>query len=244
MAVIGPTGWSGRDVSLVAGFEPVWPVEPAMQRRPARTPLVLVACSRARHAGGSCCTTTRQNTHKIEEREVLYRWHPWFGRVVRVDAVIEKGGGFVCRCCTAGEPSSRCLELPAWMFDRAACTLTRSDEEPIAELAALHGLRVLLSDIVHGPASSNAPVLGATSGSHDQNRRASHATRSRASSSAAKHRPAARSVRPPEERHEGADTRVGGAASANPHRTDGVDDAPDPGSRSRRRLVSDRGGAS
>jgi hypothetical protein len=119
------------------------------------------------NAAGDHCTTRRRNAHRIEDREVLYRWHPWFGRVVRVDGVIEKDGGDVFRCCAGGELSSRSLELPAWMFDRATCTLTRSTRAPAADLAALSALRRLLNDLGRRPADvaaiSNAPVSGAAS---------------------------------------------------------------------------------
>jgi hypothetical protein len=63
----------------------------------------------------------RDNTHKIEELEVLYPWHPWFGRVVHVHEVIDQLAGGVVRCSPDGDPSRRWLELPQWMFERAAC---------------------------------------------------------------------------------------------------------------------------
>ena len=68
------------------------------------------------------CTKRRDNAHKVEELEVLYRWHPWFGRVVHVHEVIEAG---VLHCSPDGDASRRCLELPKWMFDRATCLRER-----------------------------------------------------------------------------------------------------------------------
>src|SRR5262249_10961652 len=53
---LAPTGWSRWNVSLRLAVAPAWPSEPvraaqpATRRRRAGTPLVLVACSRARHA--------------------------------------------------------------------------------------------------------------------------------------------------------------------------------------------------
>ena len=47
------------------------------------------------------CRTRRRNAHRTgeaEEREVLYRWHPWSGRVVRVHEVVAKEAGAVLRC--------------------------------------------------------------------------------------------------------------------------------------------------
>src|SRR5271169_6283609 len=79
-------------------------------------------------AQGACaphCTRRRDNAHKIEELEVLYQWHPWFGRVVHVHEVIEQRAGGVLRCSPDGDASRRWLELPQWMFDRAACLAIR-----------------------------------------------------------------------------------------------------------------------
>lgn len=68
-----------------------------------------------------CCTIERQNTHVNDRREVLYRWHPWFGRTVYVHEVIDKPGVAVFRCNLTGCRSDRSLEVPFWMFDRVAC---------------------------------------------------------------------------------------------------------------------------
>src|SRR6201987_2398443 len=84
-------------------------------------------------AQGACaphCTRRRDNAHKIEELEVLYRWHPWFGRVVHVHEVIEQRAGGVFRCSPDGDASRRWLELPQWMFDRTACLAIRMAAAP------------------------------------------------------------------------------------------------------------------
>jgi hypothetical protein len=96
----------------------------------ARRPPVLVVCSQERHAGGSCCTTRLQNTHGTEEREVLYPWHPWVGCIVQIHKVVEKASGNVARCSREGAAVCRALELPTWMFDRAACAPMRMDARP------------------------------------------------------------------------------------------------------------------
>jgi len=59
---------------------------------------------------------TAHKTDKVEERGVLYPWHPWVGCVVLVHDVIEKADGVVLRCSRDGEATVRWLELPAWMF--------------------------------------------------------------------------------------------------------------------------------
>jgi len=165
-----------------------WPAERvgvaqlAMRRAPARTPPGPEPGSRSRHAGEPYCTTRRGNAHntdKAEEREVLYPWHPWVGCVVVVHEVIEKAGGVVLRCCRDGEATGRWLELPAWMFDRAACLAMQVARRPRADLAALSVLSALLAETVgcDGRASSsNTPVSGSAREPCDQNPGDAHAT--------------------------------------------------------------------
>src|SRR6266536_5743714 len=71
------------------------------------------------------CTTRLRNTHRTEEREVLYPWHPWSGCLVRIHEVVEKAAGDVVRCSHAGDPLGLWQELPVWMLDRAACAPMR-----------------------------------------------------------------------------------------------------------------------
>jgi hypothetical protein len=86
-----------------------------------------VFASRVPDADGADYTRRRDNTHKIEEHEVLYPWHPWVGRVVHVREVIEKRAGGVLHCSLDGSASARWLELPKWMFDRAASLSMRME---------------------------------------------------------------------------------------------------------------------
>ena len=106
--------------------------------------------------------------------------------------------GDVFRCNCDDGAVDRWLELPAWMFDRTACASTHASIFPLVEVAALRALRRLLTDQMRDPqavgASLNAPILGSVLGSHDQNRRESHATGEQASSSASKRERAVRSV--------------------------------------------------
>jgi hypothetical protein len=81
--------------------------------------LQVLGCQ-SRYAGAPRCTRRRDNAHKIEEREILYPWHPWFGRVVHGREVIEERAGGILHCSLDGNASGRWLELPQWMFDRAA----------------------------------------------------------------------------------------------------------------------------
>jgi len=79
-----------------------------------------VSANRGSNAGARHCTKQGDNAHKFEELEVLYRWHPWFGRVLHVHEVIDRQGGGVLHCSPDGDAARRWLELPKWrMFDRA-----------------------------------------------------------------------------------------------------------------------------
>src|SRR5438309_9872573 len=111
------------------------------------------------------CTRRRDNAHKIEELEVLYQWHPWFGRVVHVHEVIEQRAGGVLHCSADGDASRRWLELPQWMFDRAACLAIRMAASPRVDTAALIALKTCLADAsgagLCGDPLSNASASGA-----------------------------------------------------------------------------------
>jgi hypothetical protein len=71
------------------------------------------------------CTTRLGNTHGTEFRELLYPWHPWFALWVGVHEAIEKSDTIVFRCNLSGSDADRWLEVPAWMFERSACTKVR-----------------------------------------------------------------------------------------------------------------------
>ena len=92
------------------------------------------------------CTKRRDNAHKIEELEVLYPWHPWFGRVIHIHEVIEQRAGGVLHCSLDGDASRRWLELPKWMFDRATCLAIRLAVSPRVDTAALIALKACLGD--------------------------------------------------------------------------------------------------
>jgi hypothetical protein len=100
----------------------------------------------SRFAGAPRYTRRRDNTHKIEEREVLYPWHPWFGRIVHAREVIEKRAGGILHCSLDGSASARWLELPKWMFDRAASLSMRMEVSPRVDSAALTALKTCLVD--------------------------------------------------------------------------------------------------
>src|SRR5215469_9930455 len=109
----------------------------------ARLPAQVDRAEPPCRAQGACapgCTRRRDNAHKIEELEVLYQWHPWFGRVVHVHEVIEQRASGVLRCSPDGDASRRWLELPQWMFDRAACLAIRMAASTACRYCGAHNL--------------------------------------------------------------------------------------------------------
>jgi hypothetical protein len=58
-------------------------------------------------------TSRKRNTHITESREVLYRWHPWFGRMAWIFNVVEKNGQAVVRCALDPLETARVSEVIA-----------------------------------------------------------------------------------------------------------------------------------
>src|SRR5450755_1190804 len=98
-------------------------------------------------ASASHYTTRRRNAHGITEYELLYPWHPWAGCLVHIHEVVEKAGREVFRCSLSGRASARWLEIPAWMFDRAARATWRVGATPYVDIAVLTALATLLQDV-------------------------------------------------------------------------------------------------
>jgi hypothetical protein len=99
------------------------------------------------------------------------------GCIVHIHEVIEKAAGEVLRCSRDDGAPDRWLELPVWMFDRAACVPMQVAARPHVGLATLLALWALLGEVVGGDqTSSNAPDWGAARESHDPNRGDAHAT--------------------------------------------------------------------
>ena len=195
-----------------------------------------------RSASGSCrstsgpdavddsCTRRRDNAHKIEELEVLYPWHPWFGRVVHVHEVIEQRAGGVLRCSLDGDASRRWRELPQWMFDRAACLTVRMAASPRVDTAALIALKTCLADasgagLCGGPLS-NASASGAGRSSCNQNQGAAGATQIPPSTQPSSRRQAVRSFRSARREAPDPGVPVARAARGDPRDGDRADGAP------------------
>jgi hypothetical protein len=165
-----------------------------------------------------------ENAHRTEKREVLYLFHPWARCIVHIHDVIKRPTGDVGRCSRHGRATDRCLELPMWMFDRAACAAIRVEAHPRAHIAALSALMALMRQVAaHGDgvhiALSNAPICGVRRIPHDPNRGDSNAISSRSSPGRSKRSETIRSLRPSDERQR----RTGAAAVADAYRADAAD---------------------
>ena len=122
---------------------------------------VVAGCD-SREPGGAVrrYTSRIRKTHVTEVLEVLYPWHPWFGRQVYLHTIVERDDVRAFGCATDSQQTARCLSVPAWMFDRAACARMFRGEAPRAELAALVQLKVLLAEI-NERSSTASTMVGA-----------------------------------------------------------------------------------
>src|SRR5688500_17710579 len=146
-------------------------------------------CSRARSAAAGCCTASHHQTHSTaagDEVAVLYAWHPWAGRLVRLHEVIERAVGAAARCSLVDAPLTRTQEIPVWMLDPVACRTMRATGEPVAALSALTRLHALLADAANG-AARQAPSRAALTSPESRGDR--HATSSAPTAPAARTRP-------------------------------------------------------
>src|SRR3954452_24361087 len=119
--------------------------------------------SRGRNGGAGGCTTLHHKTHSTGaggEVGVLYAWHPWAGRTVRLEEVIARATGTAVRCSLVDAPVARFQEIPAWMLDPVACGTVRATGQPVAALSALRSLHALLADAARGgDRAANGPRL-------------------------------------------------------------------------------------
>ena len=188
-------------------------------------------------AGADHCTTRFRNAHRTVCRELLYQLHPWFGHNVFIHGAIDKAGG-VFRCTLDGSDISRSVEIPVWMFDRAACPAElRFSAAPFVSLESLGALSSLLDLALRtGASSSNPRHVGAYGISRDQNRGGTeHGTENdgvsdRASAQTAPGTRADGAVRKPTRGRRPRLARPAEGRSGDAGRTD---DAADPRSRSR-----------
>jgi hypothetical protein len=120
----------------------------------------------APHGRDDRCTSRQRNTHSTEPRQVRYPWHPWFGRSVTVYEALTKVGQAICRCGFDDQQNGRSLEVPAWMFEPAACDHLRLMATPVVACAALIELKAVLqtalrADVLQAPHQSLTAPGGA-----------------------------------------------------------------------------------
>jgi len=89
-------------------------------------------------------SSRQRNTHSTESRQVRYPWHPWFARSVTVYEALTKGGHAICRCGFDDQQDGRSLEVPAWMFEPAACDHLRLTATAFVACPALIELKTAL----------------------------------------------------------------------------------------------------
>ena len=100
--------------------------------------------SRATNDDDCGYTSRKHNTHNTETREVLYRWHPWFGRMAWIFNVVEKNGEIILRCALdPHEATARVSEMPQWMFDPVVCRHIRHSVLQFVDCEALRELKRL-----------------------------------------------------------------------------------------------------
>src|ERR1700693_4777681 len=91
-----------RRVQLVSADHSAWAtrvlIRPLASVRQRRSTPHRACTGQAPGEGGECCTSHQQHTHSTESREVLYPWHPWFGRFVWVHETRLCQGQLVARC--------------------------------------------------------------------------------------------------------------------------------------------------
>ena len=206
-----------------------------------------VAVRQERSAWGSCqstsgldgvvdgCTTSFENAHGTIFRELLYPWHPWCALHVSIHEAIGKSNDLVFRCTLSGSDASRSVEIPAWMFDWAACGEARLATAPYVSAAALSALCDLLRRALKDTsASSSAPLSGVSRTSRDPNRREAHAcqengTPDEADEQSARPSAAARPVRRRSPQDNRGYASMAGTAGRDPGNADRSDGAADPG---------------
>jgi hypothetical protein len=89
--------------------------------------------------------TTQRNTHNTEQREVVYPWHPWYGRSVWIYQARTRAGRALFFCGLKQNWDVRALEIPQWMFEASECCRMQVQPTPAVSCEALCELKRLLS---------------------------------------------------------------------------------------------------
>jgi hypothetical protein len=89
------------------------------------------------------------SAHVGDEREVHYRWHPYFGQKIRIRRVEERATG---RFLKVEGPSGIVVSMPGWMVDLVICAQL-SVGGPQVDVAALSDLKRLVTSAAVSPNS-------------------------------------------------------------------------------------------
>jgi hypothetical protein len=123
------------------------PIAPTSLQASRRVPITrlpsLASRGGAFHASGRSCTTTRQNAHS-SELEIVYPWHPWFGRTVAIRRAVNRRVRTVLHVECEDGGRTRVLEVPRWMCDRATCVVMNLSDQPQVSCEHLRLLQELL----------------------------------------------------------------------------------------------------
>lgn len=164
MTPLSPAGIrAGRLLSCAPILGHLAGADPAFRRQGGPYATDAESSCRSRCPVDLRCTTRRRNAHGTEAREVLYPWHPWAGCHLHIHEKVKRAGSDILRCSKTGATSDRWLEIPAWMFDRAACALARGRVVP-GRPGALSALAKLLRA---AKPVSTLSISRAASGPHD-----------------------------------------------------------------------------
>lgn len=125
------------------------------------------------------------------------------GLAVHVHQAVERAGSIVFRCNLTGSPADRWRDIPAWMFDRAVCTVMRVEATPRVDIGALNALCKLLQVAQN---ISALPVSRAALSPHDSHSGGLDGPQADGS--------ATRSVLPPKRLHDRAGSSVAISAAA------------------------------
>ena len=100
-----------------------------------------------RHAHDGDYTSEVFDTHKTEQRRVLYRWHPLYGKELNVCGERNRHGKVMLICRSDDGSLLAPLEVPAWMFDATVCWRFIAARSPRVEAQSLIALRSLFAAV-------------------------------------------------------------------------------------------------
>src|ERR1017187_2064052 len=87
-------------------------------------------CGQVPCADAGCCTTRQRETHSTDCRELLYVWHPWYGRHVFIHCAVSKAYPPSFHCNLEPGSTLRFMQIPQWMFDVETLCAVRQGESP------------------------------------------------------------------------------------------------------------------